>query len=105
MGSWGGHVTVIWGSWGGHGVMWCHVVMVSCDLQNGVLSALPYLGSGLLAVGGGQLADYLRDARQYRTVVVRKAFSLVGETTHPHNHPPTHPHTHPLIHSIIHSRS
>ncbi|CAL8390908.1 unnamed protein product [Arctogadus glacialis] len=46
--------------------------------QNGVLSALPYLGSGLLAVGGGQLADYLRDARQYRTVVVRKAFSLVG---------------------------
>ncbi|CAL8258872.1 unnamed protein product [Lota lota] len=46
--------------------------------QNGLLSALPYLGAGLVAVLGGQLADHLRDARQYRTVVVRKAFSLIG---------------------------
>ncbi|KAG7280336.1 hypothetical protein CRUP_026877, partial [Coryphaenoides rupestris] len=37
--------------------------------QNGLLSALPYLGSGLLTVLGGQLADYLRESCQYRTVV------------------------------------
>ncbi|KAK0146018.1 Sialin [Merluccius polli] len=46
--------------------------------QNGLLSALPYLGCGLLAVLGGQLADYLRETCKYRTVVVRKAFSLAG---------------------------
>ncbi|KAG7280337.1 hypothetical protein CRUP_026878 [Coryphaenoides rupestris] len=46
--------------------------------QNGLLSALPYLGSGLLTVLGGQLADYLRESCQYRTVVVRKAFTLAA---------------------------
>uniref|UniRef100_A0A8C7KFG3 Sialin n=1 Tax=Oncorhynchus kisutch TaxID=8019 RepID=A0A8C7KFG3_ONCKI len=46
--------------------------------ENGALSALPYIGCGLLAVLGGQLADYLRENCFYRTVVVRKAFSLVG---------------------------
>ncbi|XP_012989659.2 sialin [Esox lucius] len=46
--------------------------------ENGALSALPYIGCGLLAVLGGQLADYLREKRFYRTVVVRKVFSLIG---------------------------
>uniref|UniRef100_A0A4W5NVN6 Sialin n=1 Tax=Hucho hucho TaxID=62062 RepID=A0A4W5NVN6_9TELE len=50
--------------------------------ENGALSALPYIGCGLLAVLGGQLADYLRENFFYRTVVIRKAFSLIGEEQH-----------------------
>ncbi|XP_062375636.1 sialin [Sardina pilchardus] len=46
--------------------------------QNGMLSALPYLGCWLLALLGGQLADYLRETCLVRTVVVRKVFSLIG---------------------------
>ncbi|KAM3862824.1 sialin [Diretmus argenteus] len=45
--------------------------------QNGVLSALPYIGCAVLAVLGGQLADYLRETC-LSTATVRKAFSLVG---------------------------
>ncbi|TSK22712.1 Sialin [Bagarius yarrelli] len=46
--------------------------------ENGMLSALPYLGCWLLAMGGGQLADYLRETWLFRTVTVRKAFTIVG---------------------------
>ncbi|XP_071385715.1 sialin isoform X2 [Centroberyx affinis] len=46
--------------------------------QNGMLSALPYIGCAVLAVLAGQLADYLRETCQYPTVAVRKAFSFVG---------------------------
>uniref|UniRef100_W5KAI8 Sialin n=1 Tax=Astyanax mexicanus TaxID=7994 RepID=W5KAI8_ASTMX len=46
--------------------------------QNGMLSALPYLGCWLLAMGGGQLADYLRETCFYRTVIVRKSFTIIG---------------------------
>ncbi|XP_056147989.1 sialin [Lampris incognitus] len=46
--------------------------------QNGMLSAFPYVGCAVLAVLGGQLADYLRESCLYPTVVVRKAFSIVG---------------------------
>ncbi|KAJ8014130.1 hypothetical protein DPEC_G00037060 [Dallia pectoralis] len=46
--------------------------------ENGALSALPYIGCGLMAVLGGQLADYLREKHFCRTVVVRKVFSLIG---------------------------
>ncbi|XP_044227921.1 sialin [Thunnus albacares] len=46
--------------------------------QNGLLSALPYLGCAVVAVLCGQLADYLRETCLYRTVIVRKAFSIVG---------------------------
>ncbi|KAI4903222.1 hypothetical protein NFI96_021620 [Prochilodus magdalenae] len=46
--------------------------------QNGFLSALPYLGCWLLAMGGGQLADYLRETCLFRTVKVRKAFTIIG---------------------------
>ncbi|XP_072534238.1 sialin [Salminus brasiliensis] len=46
--------------------------------QNGMLSALPYLGCWLLSMGGGQLADYLRETCLFRTVVVRKAFTIIG---------------------------
>ncbi|XP_030627244.1 sialin [Chanos chanos] len=46
--------------------------------QNGMLSALPYLGCWLIALLGGQLADYLRETCLYRTVLVRKAFTLAG---------------------------
>lgn len=47
--------------------------------QNGFLSALPYLGCWILALFGGQLADFLRETCLFRTVVVRKVFTLVGE--------------------------
>lgn len=46
--------------------------------QNGFLSALPYMGCAVVAVLSGQIADYLRETCKYRTVVVRKAFSLIG---------------------------
>ncbi|KAL2083476.1 hypothetical protein ACEWY4_021249 [Coilia grayii] len=46
--------------------------------QNGMLSALPYLGCWVLALMGGQLADYLRETCLFRTVAVRKAFTLIG---------------------------
>ncbi|XP_028844899.1 sialin [Denticeps clupeoides] len=46
--------------------------------QNGMVSALPYLGCWLVALFGGQLADYLRETLQIRTVIVRKALTLVG---------------------------
>ncbi|KAM6956689.1 sialin [Aplochiton taeniatus] len=46
--------------------------------QNGALSALPYIGCAVLAVLGGQLADYLRESCLYPTVAVRKAFTIVG---------------------------
>ncbi|XP_017320087.1 sialin [Ictalurus punctatus] len=46
--------------------------------ENGMLSALPYLGCWLLSMGGGQLADYLRETCLFRTVSVRKAFTIVG---------------------------
>lgn len=47
-----------------------------------MLSALPYLGCWLLSMGGGQLADYLRETCLFRTVSVRKAFTIVGEDHH-----------------------
>lgn len=47
--------------------------------QNGLLSALPYLGCAVLAVLSGQVADYLRETCLYPTVSVRKSFSIVGE--------------------------
>ncbi|XP_068183676.1 sialin-like isoform X2 [Antennarius striatus] len=46
--------------------------------HNGILSALPYLGSGFSALISGQLADYLRETRLYRTTIVRKIFNTVG---------------------------
>lgn len=46
--------------------------------QNGFLSALPYLGCALVAVLSGQIADYLRETRKYRTVIVRKSFTVIG---------------------------
>uniref|UniRef100_A0A3P9H8S6 Sialin n=1 Tax=Oryzias latipes TaxID=8090 RepID=A0A3P9H8S6_ORYLA len=46
--------------------------------QNGMLSALPYVGCALFAVVSGQIADYLRETCLYPTVTVRKCFSLIG---------------------------
>ncbi|KAJ8360095.1 hypothetical protein SKAU_G00166200 [Synaphobranchus kaupii] len=46
--------------------------------QNGLLSALPYLGCWVLALLGGQLADYLIETCLFSTVAVRKAFTLIG---------------------------
>lgn len=51
--------------------------------QNGLLSALPYLGCSVTAVLSGQLADYLRESCNYPTAGVRKAFTLVGEASTP----------------------
>ncbi|KAI7805384.1 sialin [Triplophysa rosa] len=46
--------------------------------QNGMLSALPYIGCWCATLLGGQLADFLRERCLIRTVIVRKAFTLVG---------------------------
>uniref|UniRef100_A0A7N8WP87 Sialin n=1 Tax=Mastacembelus armatus TaxID=205130 RepID=A0A7N8WP87_9TELE len=46
--------------------------------QNGMLSALPYMGCAVFAFLSGQVADYLRETRHYPTVTVRKAFTIVG---------------------------
>lgn len=54
-------------------------------LQNGMLSALPYLGCGLFAVLSGQLADYLRESRRVPTVKVRKILSLIGKDRRQNN--------------------
>lgn len=51
--------------------------------QNGLLSALPYLGCSVTAVLSGQLADYLRESCDYPTAGVRKAFTVVGEASTP----------------------
>lgn len=46
--------------------------------QNGALSALPYIGSCVMSVVGGQVADLLRERYHLPTVAVRKTFSLIG---------------------------
>lgn len=46
--------------------------------QNGLLSALPYLGCAIVAVLSGQVADYLRESCLYPTILVRKVFSIIG---------------------------
>ncbi|XP_069000369.1 sialin [Embiotoca jacksoni] len=46
--------------------------------QNGLLSALPYIGCAVSAIVSGQIADYLRETCLYRTVTVRKSFSIIG---------------------------
>lgn len=51
-----------------------------CPQQNGMLSALPYLGCSIVAILAGQFADYLRETCLYSTVSVRKALSIMGES-------------------------
>uniref|UniRef100_A0A8C9WII0 Solute carrier family 17 member 5 n=1 Tax=Scleropages formosus TaxID=113540 RepID=A0A8C9WII0_SCLFO len=46
--------------------------------QNGMLSALPYLGCWLMALLGGQVADRLRETCLFSTATVRKALSVTG---------------------------
>lgn len=53
--------------------------VISSPQQNGMLSALPYMGCAVFAVLSGQVADYLRETCLYRTVAVRKSFSLIGK--------------------------
>ncbi|KAM4538955.1 sialin [Odontesthes bonariensis] len=49
------------------------------DLQsNGFLSALPYLGSSLVSVPSGILADYLIERKVFSVTVVRKLFTFTG---------------------------
>lgn len=45
-----------------------------------MLSALPYIGCWCVTLLGGQLADFLRERYLIRTVIVRKAFTIVGKT-------------------------
>lgn len=56
------------------------MIVIVCSQQNGFLSALPYLGCAVVAVLSGQIADYLRETRKYRTVIVRKSFTLIGNS-------------------------
>jgi len=46
--------------------------------QNGILSALPYIGTWFLMIGGGQLADRLRVPHRLTTTTVRKLFCAAG---------------------------
>ncbi|KAL4625052.1 sialin [Arapaima gigas] len=46
--------------------------------QNGLLSALPYLGCWVVALLGGQAADHLRETCLFSTASVRKAFTVTG---------------------------
>ncbi|NXY47240.1 S17A5 protein, partial [Ceuthmochares aereus] len=47
--------------------------------ENGFLSALPYFGCWLCIILSGQIADYLREKRNFSTVCVRKCFTLIGK--------------------------
>ena len=46
--------------------------------QNGMLSALPYIATWFLMIGGGQLADWLRAPHRLTTTTVRKLFCVAG---------------------------
>ena len=46
--------------------------------QNGILSALPYVGKWFVLTGGGQLADWLRADHRMQTTTVRKLFCAAG---------------------------
>jgi len=46
--------------------------------QNGILSALPYVGTWFVVIGGGQLADWLRAPHRMQTTTVRKLFCASG---------------------------
>jgi len=46
--------------------------------QNGILSALPYVGTWFVLTGGGQLADWLRADHRMQTTTVRKLFFATG---------------------------
>ena len=46
--------------------------------QNGILSALPYIGTWFVMTGGGQLADWLRAPHRMHTTTVRKLFLAAG---------------------------
>jgi len=47
--------------------------------QNGFLSAIPFLLSYIIGVGGGQVADRLRYSHILTTGEVRKVFATAGE--------------------------
>jgi len=46
--------------------------------QNGILSALPYIGTWFMMTGGGQIADFLRAPHRMHTTTVRKLFCATG---------------------------
>jgi len=46
--------------------------------QNGISSALPYIGTWFVMTGGGQLADWLRTSHRMQTTTVRKLFLAAG---------------------------
>lgn len=50
-------------------------------VQNGLLSALPYLGAWMLSTLSGVVADLLIERRVFSVTVVRKLFTLTGKET------------------------
>lgn len=48
-------------------------------MQNGFLSALPYLGCWIMSILSGILADFLLERRVFGVTVVRKIFTLTGK--------------------------
>lgn len=49
------------------------------NLQNGFLSALPYLGACLVANASGFVADFVIARRMFSLTLTRKIFTLAGE--------------------------
>ena len=57
----------------------CQTKYVTFVFQNGLLSAIPFLLSYIIGVGGGQVADKLRYSHILTTGEVRKVFATGGE--------------------------
>jgi len=70
-------------NWGGYTLLTClpmymHDVLQFDITENGILSALPFLVTWVLIIGGGYLADWLIAHNCLRTTTVRKLFNAVG---------------------------
>lgn len=57
----------------------CQAKYVTSVFQNGLVSAIPFLLSYIIGVGGGQVADKLRYSNTLTTGEVRKVFATAGE--------------------------
>ena len=63
----------------------CQTKYIPFVFQNGFLSAIPFLLSYVIGVGGGQVADKLRYSHILTTGEVRKVFATGGEFKCPFN--------------------
>lgn len=54
-------------------------ICICTFLQDGFLSAVPYLVGWITSILSGILADYLRERGILRTVTVRKLWMIIGD--------------------------